>query len=117
VWGIAKAVLDIQFRMPTPESPELRPLPALIVLGATAIPAVGATVIYILLNWMTRFAAPLFWILALVFLIFSYGGPHGLPVDDTTKIALGVLHTVAALTITGILTLLPLRRAAVESEG
>ena len=105
VFTVEKAALGVQFIMPLtgPGSPAA-PLPAPAVVIASAVPAVGATILLAVLGRLVSRPIRVFRIIAAVFLLFSFGAPLSLPVDPATQLALMSMHIVAALIIVGILT-------------
>ena len=102
------AGLGVSFLMPLePGSSELAPLPAVIVVVASALPAIFATILYALLGKFVRRPILIFWIISAVVLVLSFGLPiFNLPatVDTPTVIALELMHIVSAATIVGVLT-------------
>jgi hypothetical protein len=101
---IVTNLLNISLIMPMngPDSPA-EPLPALAVIMASFVPALGATFFLWLLGKFTRQAALIFQIIAVAFLLISFGGPLSLPVDSTIKLVLSLMHVVAGVAIVGIL--------------
>ncbi len=105
VFVVAKNVFGLGLAIPLggAGSP-IEPLPAFMVVIATAVPALAAAGLLALLARFTRRPILVFQIIAAVFALLSLGGPLSLPVDTTTKLALGLMHLVAAAVITGVLT-------------
>jgi hypothetical protein len=77
-----------------------RPLGVDMVIFATAVPLVFATLLYMVLARFTRRAYPIFLVLALTFLLFSFSGPFSIP-DVPTAMAIGmnILHVTPAAAI------------------
>jgi hypothetical protein len=78
----------------TPES-----VPPVAVLAASAIPALGAgLVLLILANYVFQ-PLPVFLIIAVVLLVLSFIAPYRLPVRNASKGVLILMHIVAAVGI------------------
>lgn len=106
VFGLAQ-LLNMPLEILTPPAYEvLAPLQMSVIAWATIPPAIGATVLLALLGRFTRRPFLIFQIIALVFLLLSFGGPLSLPVSGTVKVVLGIMHTVAASAIVGVLSTL-----------
>lgn len=107
IFGLAKNVVGIPFVIPLfgPGSP-LEPLPAFMVIAGCLIPALGAAIVLWILGKFASRPLRIFWIVSVLFLILSLGLPLPLPVDLPTKLALNLMHTVAAVAIVGVLTTL-----------
>jgi hypothetical protein len=90
-----------------PMRPELppEPLPASAVIFATVMPTIAATLFFLALGRFTKQPVRIFLIIAVVFLLFSFGGPMTLPASVTlgTKMALNVMHVFAGVIIVGVL--------------
>lgn len=84
------------------------PLPWLLVIGTSVVAAIGATLLLALLVRAQRTPAqrPLRWfqIIAVIVLILSFWGPLTTEADAATKVALAVMHVVAAVAIVGVLS-------------
>lgn len=89
-----------------PGSTEMAPLPAIVVIIATVVPALAATILLAVLGKFLARPIHVFWIISVVFLLLSFAAPLGLPVGVATKITFEVMHIVAALAIVGVLTTL-----------
>jgi hypothetical protein len=107
IFGLAKTVIGIPFVIPLfgPGSPP-EPLPAFMVIAGSLVPALGAAVLLWILGKFASRPLRIFWIVSLLFLLLSLGGPLSLPVDLPTKLALSLMHVVAAVAIVGVLTTL-----------
>ena len=86
----------------------LEALPATMVIIASAVPAVGATILLAILGKFLAQPIRIFWIISVLFLAISFAGPFTLPatVALLTKIGLALMHVVAGAAIVGILTTL-----------
>lgn len=105
VFVVAKNVFGLGLAIPLggAGSP-IEPLPAFMVVIATAVPALAAAGLLALLARFTRRPILIFQIIAAVFVLLSLGGPLSLPVDTATKLVLSLMHLAAAAVITGVLT-------------
>jgi hypothetical protein len=100
IWAIARFVLGLELlmQMGGPEGP-IAPLSAVPVVIASVIPALAAGAFLWGLNRFTRRPYTIFLAIAVVFLLFSFGGPLSLPVDTAMKVALNSMHVGAAIAI------------------
>lgn len=90
-----------------PDTP-VEPLSVIAVVAITAIPAFLAALVLWLLQKLTSRGAVVFQILAVIILVASFKMPHGLPgVTLANKLALDLMHVVAASTIVYRLTRKP----------
>jgi hypothetical protein len=107
IFGAAKQVAGIPFVIPVsgPGSP-LEPLPAFMVIAGSFVPALGAAVVVWMLGKFTARPLRVFWIVSLLVLMLSLVPLVSLPVDLPTKLGLGLMHTVAAAAIVGVVTAL-----------
>ena len=101
--------LGIPYIMPL-QGPDamLEALPASMVVIASVVPAIAATILFAILGKFLAQPIRVFWIIATVFLVISLAAPLTLPaaVALSTKIGLTLMHVVAGATIVGILTTL-----------
>jgi hypothetical protein len=99
--------LGIPYIMPL-QGPDaaLEALPASMVIIASVVPAIGATILFAILGKFLAQPIRVFWIIAAVFLVISFAGPFTFPtaVALSTKIGLTLMHVVAGAAIVGILT-------------
>ena len=105
VAGLA-GLLGVELQIAAPPNMETAvPLTLAPIIFSTLIPAVGATLLFGLLN---RFAGKngvrIFQGIALFFLLLSLGGPLGLPVAGTVKIFLAAMHIVVGTALVWALT-------------
>jgi len=106
VFGIARAfnVPLAVFAPPTYEA--LSPLEVSFIAQATFPPAIGAAILLLILGRFTRRPILIFQIIAMLFLLLSFGGPLSLPVSGLVKLVLATMHIVVAVTIVGVLSTL-----------
>jgi FtsH-binding integral membrane protein len=104
MWVIITSVLNIALVIPMPPDNVPTPLPVFMVIMASVVPAIGATILLAILNRFTARGLTIFQIIAIVFLLLSLIGPFMLPVDTSVKLALVALHIVVGVAITGVLT-------------
>ena len=83
---------------------EVLPLAAVIV--ASFVPSIFATLLYAGLGRFTRRPVTIFTIIAVAFGLLSLGSPLSLAVETASKLALSLMHIVAAAAITGTLVTL-----------
>lgn len=104
LWALARYLLRLPLHLPSrPGVLDLAPAsPGQIVL-VTALAAVGATLVWGLLLRLTRWARPLFLILALLVLLLSFGPLLALPITPAEQIVLGLMHVTAAVAIVAVL--------------
>jgi len=102
---LVSSVLGVSFDIPLngPGTPA-EPLPAIMVIIASAVPAFAAAALLALLGRFTTRPFRIFMIIAVVFGLLSFGGPASLPVGLSTIIALGLMHIVAGVAIVGVLS-------------
>lgn len=106
VFFIAQNLLGITLLGPAgPGSTEMGPIPAIMVVIMSVIPAIGATIILAVLGRFLTRPIRVFGIISVVLLVLSLAGPLGLPVAVSTKLILSLMHIVAAVTIVGLLTM------------
>jgi hypothetical protein len=102
--------LGVSYLMPVePGSSELAILPVGVVIFASAVPAVVATILYAILGKFLARPITVFWIISAVVLLLSMALPLvNLPatVDNATVFALEVMHVIAAVATVGVLTTL-----------
>lgn len=105
LYFIANAAVAGGLTAVPPGETEATPLPLAVVIVATVVPAIVGAVILILLN---RFNKPIniFRIIAVIVTILSFIPVFTLPasVSVGSKVFLALMHIVAAVAITGILT-------------
>ena len=107
VFTLERDLLGVSFVFPYQGtgSPAM-PLPISFVIVASALPAIAAALLLAILDRLTRRALRIFMIVGLIFLLMSFGGPLSISAGLSTKVALGVMHVVAAAIIIGGLAVL-----------
>ncbi len=105
VYFIAKGGLDVAFLMPDPQTNVIGPMPLPAPFMASLFPAIGAAVLLGLLAKKVSNPAKVFLGISVVFFLVSFAPLFVLPVGVTlgTKIALGIMHVVAAAVIVPVL--------------
>ena len=100
-------LLGVQLEIAAPPDMQTAvPLTLTPILFATLVPSIGATILFGLLNrFAGKNAARIFQIIAIVFLLVSFGRPFGLPVALSSKLALAAMHVVAGGALIWALTL------------
>jgi hypothetical protein len=95
--------LGERYIIPLDESgSHLSPMPAIMIVMATLIPGVVATILFGLLIRFTRRPATIFLSVSVTAIILSFGGPFGLPsATSQSKILLSSMHVIAAGIISG----------------
>jgi len=107
VFVVAQNLVGIMLLGPAgPGSMEMIPIPAIMVVIMSVIPAIGATILLAVLGKFLARPIRVFWIISVVFLLISFASPLGLPVNVAVKVTLNLMHVVAAVAIVGILTTL-----------
>lgn len=76
------------------------PLPAVAIIAASTMPALGAAVLYWLLGRFTPRPTRIFVVVAVAFALLAIFPPLSLPIDLGTKLGLELMHVVAAVIIT-----------------
>jgi len=107
IFGAAKHVAGIPLVVPLsgPGSP-LEPLPAFMIIVGSLVPALGAAALLWILGKFAPRPLRVFRIVSLFVLMLSLVPLLSLPVDLPTKLALGLMHGVAAAAIVGVVTTL-----------
>lgn len=96
--------LGIPLAVPMSATGPAEPITAVMVILASIVPAVAATVLLAVLARVVGRPVRVFQIIALVFLLLSLVGPALQPVALSTKLVLLSMHAVAAAAIVGVLT-------------
>lgn len=86
-----------------PEGTTIAPLTAGPVIISSVVPALAAALLLGLLGRFTASPLRAFYVIAVLFLLISFAGPLGLPVDATSKLLLNLMHVIAAAVIVGVL--------------
>lgn len=92
--------------LPLQPGTEPQPLPLIMVVLASFVPALAAAGVLAALGRFTARPVFVFNIVAVVFLLVSFGGPASLPVAFSIQAVLGVMHLVAGVVIIGALNTL-----------
>ena len=106
IFAISSNLFGVNFMVAPPGSTELIPLPMGMVIAATVVPAVVATIFFALIGRFVPRPILAFRILSGVVLLLSFGSPLSLPVGIAVKVILSLMHVVAAVSIVGLLTTL-----------
>ena len=102
---LAPALFNFSLAIPVmgPGSP-ITPLPFTMVVFATAVPTIGATILLAVLNRFTRRAVTIFRISAVVILLLSLAAPFSLPVPLLVRATLASMHVITAAIVVIMLT-------------
>lgn len=106
VFGLARAGLGLPLDMPALGPSPAGPLGAVQVVFASFAPALAAGGFLWLLARFSAQPVRAFQIVAGVLLVLSLAGPLRQPVELATRLVLLVMHLVAGLVITGVLSVL-----------
>ncbi len=98
VYAIARAI-GFDFSVPSPQNGEPMPLPPIAVITATLIPAIGAGVVWFILNRTVRYPQRSFLLIAGVVLLISFAGPFTLSISLIEQLILNLMHVIAAAAI------------------
>ncbi|MGH3086667.1 MAG: DUF6069 family protein, partial [Rubrobacteraceae bacterium] len=85
------------------------PITAGMVVVASVVGAVGATVVFAVIGLFSRRPARLFWIVSIVALVLSFVAPATIGAPVAMIMSLEVMHVVAWAVIVGTLTTLTRR--------
>lgn len=97
-------LLGIKISVPTTTSPDsLAPLTLGRILLASIAPALVAGIFFAFARKLSPRSVRSFFVISLGLLIFSFGAPLDLPIENSAKIGLILMHMVAALFILGTL--------------
>lgn len=89
------------------------PITLPMVVTASVLGAVGGTVVYAIIGRFTRRPVRVFWVVAVVALVLSFGGPFTIAGAPAAMIAtLLLMHMVAAAVVVGLLTALARQKEA-----
>lgn len=102
---LTRAIFSLPYLVPVggPASPPA-PLPLVAIVMACVVPGLVAAAFYWLLGRFTARATPIFTGVAVAFALISLAGPLTLPIDTGTRVALAVMHLIAApIIVAGIL--------------
>jgi len=101
----APALFNFSLAIPVmgPGSP-IMPLPFTMVVFATVVPTIGATILLAVLSRFTTSAVTIFRIIAVVFLLLSFAVPFSLPVPLLVRATLASMHVITAAAVVIMLT-------------
>lgn len=100
---LARGLFNIPMTIPMQPGAEPTVLTLPIVAIFSVVAAVGATILLALLGRFVARPVRVFQIIAVVFLLLSFGGPASLQVAVSTKAILMLMHVVSAVVIVGVL--------------
>ena len=105
VYFIVPALFDFSLEIPLmgPGS-EIERLPVPMVIFSTAAGIIGAVVVFAALNRFTTRPVTIFRIVAVIFLLVSFGPPLSLPVASSIQLTLVTMHLITATVVTYLLT-------------
>jgi hypothetical protein len=105
VYLVAPALFNFSLAIPVmgPGTP-IEPLPISMVVLATTAATLGATILLGVLRRITRRAATIFRIIAIVFLLLSFAAPFSLPVPLIVRTTLASMHVITAAVVVSMLT-------------
>ncbi len=92
------------------------PLPVTFVILASGLPAILAALLLAVLGRLAQRPLRIFQSVGVIILLVSFGGPISVPAGLSTKLALGVMHVVAATIIIGGLSILAQERPPREAQ-
>ena len=106
-YWITKGVFGIPYIIPLggPNGP-LGPLPLPAIIIFNVVPAIGATILLVILGKFLTRPFRMFWIISVVLFLLSFILPLSLPlgVTTSTKIGLSLMHIITMPVIVGVLT-------------
>lgn len=102
---VSQSALGLDIVIPAqPGSTQLMTLSIPVVIGVSAVSALGATLLLALLQRFTARALRIFQIIGVLFLLVSFAPVVGVPADTGVLVVLGLMHIVAGAAIIGILS-------------
>lgn len=102
---VSQSIGGLSIEIPAqPGSTQLMPLSVPAVIGASAVPALGATLLLAILGRLTDRALRIFQIIGVLFLLVSFAPVLGVPAGTSVLIVLGLMHAFAGVAIIGILS-------------
>lgn len=98
---LTRAIFSLPYLVPVgdPSSTPV-PLPLAAIVIASVVPALLAAIFYWALGRFTSRATTIFTVVAVLFTLLSLAAPLTLPIDQGTRVALAVMHIIAAPIIT-----------------
>ena len=109
IYYLGRALFNLPFAIPMQTGAEPSPLPVIMVVVASTVPALLAAVVLYILNRLSRHGLRIFVALSVVLALLSLVGPLSLPIDGGTIAALSLMHFGAAAAIVGVLAMLSAR--------
>ncbi len=107
VYLLAPALFKLSLAIPVmgPGTPVMV-LPFAMVAFVTVFAAIGATILFAVLNRFTRRAVTIFRTIAVLFLLLSFAAPLSLPVPFGVRATLASMHVITAAAVVTLLTVL-----------
>jgi hypothetical protein len=96
---LAPSIIGEAIQVPNPSTNALEPLPLFAVIAASIVPAFIGLGILLLLQRFTKNSMTIFLSIGVVFTLLSLIGPFTMPINFGVKIALNLMHLVAAASI------------------
>ncbi|MCI0708848.1 MAG: DUF6069 family protein [Chloroflexi bacterium] len=105
VYFVVPALFDFSLEIPLmgPDS-EIEHLPVYMVIFATVAGSIGAVLVFAVFNRFTARPVKIFRVIALGFLLLSFGPPLSLPVATSIQLTLASMHVITAAIATYMLT-------------
>lgn len=106
VYFIVPSLFDFSLEIPLmgPGS-EIERLPVFMVILSTVVGTIGAVLIFATLNRYTARPVTIFRVVAVIFLLVSFGPPFSLPVATSIQLTLATMHLITATVVTYMLTI------------
>jgi hypothetical protein len=103
LYGVVVGLLGRTIALPADMGGALTVLP---VIGASAVGAIAATLVFAALHRFTRRPTQIFLIVSVVALLLSFAGPLTTPsIDTLSRVVLLLMHVIAAVASVGALVL------------
>ena len=106
VYALTQVALGGPVVMPLQPGTTPTAMPFLTVMLASAIPALGASLLLAALGKFTGRPVTIFLAVSVAFLLLSLGGPLTLPISGGMQLALELMHVGAAVSTVGVLVTL-----------
>jgi hypothetical protein len=97
---VATWLLGLPLPVPNPVTGAVAPLPAMAMVFATAVGALGGALTFAVLARVVRRPRRTFLIVSVAFTIISFASPAVLPTDLATILVLEIAHVLAAVPVT-----------------